>query len=153
MQDITTERYEPWNPDGFLAHQNNPALFFLGARSQFYPDFQSRQLSHIRELATCMEQCLGMRHGPAALSYVQRGEIAILPDGIIYKMGAIWNDDVRDLPLMSRSKSCQVVDGWPQEDWMVICAVGATSTGGLVVQQQRHGQELDAMLYHLVWRH
>ena len=116
MRSITTIRYEPRHPDGFIIHQNNPALFFLGAPSQFYPNFQARQLSHIRELARRTGQYLGVRHVPAGLSSVRREEMAILPDGTIYKMGATWTENVKDLPVTSRSKYCQVVDGRPQED-------------------------------------
>ena len=93
MREVTSIRYEPRNADGYLRYINDPALFFLGAPSTFRPKFQGRQLARIRDAARRFGRYMGVRHFPVGVLSLRREEMAILPDGIVYKLSATWTEE------------------------------------------------------------
>ena len=93
MKPVTSVHFEPKDSDGFRKWQGNPALFFLGAPSEFAPTMQGQILRRLRAEAKLTQNYRGVRHHRLGVYAVKRQERAILPDGTIYEMSSTWVEE------------------------------------------------------------
>ena len=107
----TRVTFEPPDEQGFRRWQGHPALFFLGAPSEFAPTMQARMLARIRQRARMAQGYRGVRHQQIGVNQVKREEMAVLPDGTIYRMSSTWVEDAE--ATVSHSRSTQA-DGDPE---------------------------------------
>lgn len=63
--------------------------FFLGVPSSYSIEASAPVLHNIRE-SVVTTQCRNVKFFPSGLNHLQKVEIAVLPNGITYKLQSIW---------------------------------------------------------------
>ena len=124
LKPTTSIRFEPEDREGFRRWHGHPALFFLGAPSEFAPGKQARILQAVREAAKKSQGYRGVRWRDLGVSQVRREESATvtLPGGrqAVYKLSAVWS--VEDEPYWGISQSSQTTE----EDFLALEMAYAT---------------------------
>ena len=90
MRPVTNVTFEAPDQDGYQRWQGNPALFFLGAPSEFAPHAQGRILQRLRHRAKLRQGYQGIRHRDLGIYMIRRDERAVLPNGTTYELSATW---------------------------------------------------------------
>ena len=90
MRPVTNVTFEAPDRDGYRRWQGNPALFFLGAPSEFAPHAQGRILQRLRHRAKLCQGYQGIRHRDLGIYMIRRDERAVLPNGTTYELSATW---------------------------------------------------------------
>ena len=69
---------------------SDPRLFFLGAPSSYSESVQASFLRNVSEAALHVPSRYAVMFWPPELSHIKKEESAVVPDGIIYKLGNVW---------------------------------------------------------------
>ena len=103
LRPVTNVTFEAPDEFGFRKWQGHPALFFLGAPSEFNPSMQGRIMRRFRHRAQLTQGYEGVRHQDLGLFMVLRQERATLPDGTRYECEATWVENPRAKEFKTKS--------------------------------------------------